>query len=210
MYPLGLSCSDCSNVILGFKGDNCEENRDECVEDNPCLNNGTCTDTFGSYECECVPGFTGKNCGVDIDDCIDEPCDNEGTCIDLVNGFDCDCNDTGYEGPTCGEDIDECAISSVCQHGGTCINQPGYFTCECPEGYTGNVCESRVSVSSLWPQTPFPTDRGSKTQEIPEVRITYPMCLPMKVFLVILKSVKSIQRYPNSLSFSITSTTNIF
>ncbi|XP_064617081.1 protein crumbs-like isoform X2 [Liolophura sinensis] len=146
----GATCEQ--NVLLmnytchctsGFKGDNCEENRNECVEDNPCLNNSTCNDTFGSYNCACAVGFTGKNCGVNIDDCIDEPCENEGTCIDLVNGFDCNCTDTGYEGATCSEDIDECAISSVCQHGGTCINEPGAFTCQCAKGYAGDLCERK-------------------------------------------------------------------
>ena len=27
-----------------------------------CENNSTCTNTFGDYECDCLPGFAGKNC----------------------------------------------------------------------------------------------------------------------------------------------------
>lgn len=34
---------------------------DECVGD-PCLNSGNCSNTPGSYKCECIKGFEGKNC----------------------------------------------------------------------------------------------------------------------------------------------------
>ena len=31
----------------------------------PCKNGGTCTETFGSYMCLCLPGWTGQDCGTD-------------------------------------------------------------------------------------------------------------------------------------------------
>ena len=34
---------------------------DDCSQD-PCLNNGTCTDQVDNYHCECVEGFNGTNC----------------------------------------------------------------------------------------------------------------------------------------------------
>ena len=34
---------------------------DECLND-PCLHNGNCTNTDGSYTCSCVPQWTGYNC----------------------------------------------------------------------------------------------------------------------------------------------------
>lgn len=34
---------------------------DEC-KNNPCKNGGTCTNSKGSYKCNCVQGFTGKHC----------------------------------------------------------------------------------------------------------------------------------------------------
>ena len=36
-------------------------NIDECLTDL-CENGGTCTDTEGSYKCDCPCGWTGKNC----------------------------------------------------------------------------------------------------------------------------------------------------
>lgn len=33
----------------------------ECVS-SPCLNNGTCTNTIGSYTCACSTVFSGKHC----------------------------------------------------------------------------------------------------------------------------------------------------
>lgn len=48
--------------VPGFSGPNCNMNIDECKLKSPCQNNATCTDTPGSYKCECSPGFAGKNC----------------------------------------------------------------------------------------------------------------------------------------------------
>lgn len=50
-------------VSYSYKGTNCEENINEC-EEKPCLNSGTCFDTYGSYSCECLSGFTGQNCEI--------------------------------------------------------------------------------------------------------------------------------------------------
>lgn len=33
----------------------------ECTTD-PCINNGTCINTYGSYYCRCPPGWEGVNC----------------------------------------------------------------------------------------------------------------------------------------------------
>ena len=39
----------------------CFSDIDDCAE-SPCLNEGECVDEVTSYQCECKPGFEGKNC----------------------------------------------------------------------------------------------------------------------------------------------------
>ena len=34
----------------------------ECVTIQPCMNGGRCFNLFGTYACECVTGWMGKNC----------------------------------------------------------------------------------------------------------------------------------------------------
>ena len=39
-----------------------------------------------------VSGFTGENCEVNIDDCVNNVCQNGGTCVDGVNTYTCTCH----------------------------------------------------------------------------------------------------------------------
>ena len=50
-----------------------------------------CTDLLNAYTCSCDPGYTGQNCGENINECalaklITEPCKNGGFCVDGVIG----------------------------------------------------------------------------------------------------------------------------
>ena len=47
------------NCTAGWNGSNCTDNIDEC-ESAPCVNGATCIDQLNSYECVCVPGYTGR------------------------------------------------------------------------------------------------------------------------------------------------------
>lgn len=58
------------------------------------------------YECLCVPGTTGVNCEININECESSPC-KWGQCADKVGGYACECEE-GFEGPHCEIDIDEC------------------------------------------------------------------------------------------------------
>ena len=72
----------------------------------PCLNGGKCVDLgdvkHGDhyYKCVCKPGFTGKNCEININECDPSPCLNGGHCVDGVNDYTCKCP-AGYAGKDC-------------------------------------------------------------------------------------------------------------
>ena len=51
-----LYISTCSIALKSYFSD-----IDEC-EGNSCMNNATCRDGVNSYECLCIPGFTGTLC----------------------------------------------------------------------------------------------------------------------------------------------------
>ncbi|XP_041061476.1 neurocan core protein [Carcharodon carcharias] len=74
---------------------------------NPCLHEGTCLSNRTIYTCNCVPGFTGENCEIDIDECQSSPCENGATCVDGINSFTCLCLPS-YAGRLCEEDTEGC------------------------------------------------------------------------------------------------------
>ena len=62
-------------------GVGCEVNINEC-ENKPCRNEAVCVDGINEYTCQCLPGYEGTRCQVDIDECNKySPCQNEAKCI---------------------------------------------------------------------------------------------------------------------------------
>ena len=113
---------------------------DECLERLGICNNGACTNIAGSFQCNCLPGFsltTNKEQCVDIDECSRSPglCGN-GTCINSLGSYMCRCNagfQVGFTGDC--QDIDECrSMFALCRNG-RCRNTVGGVTCDCPTGY---------------------------------------------------------------------------
>ncbi|KAK9712540.1 Laminin G domain [Popillia japonica] len=100
---------DCTNT--GYKGDKCEININDC-ENNPCTNGGTCQDEIRDYTCICPPGYIGKACEIDVDECKKQ---------DEIRDYTCICP-PGYIGKACEIDVDECK-KQPCLHGGTCLQR---------------------------------------------------------------------------------------
>ncbi|XP_076126121.1 protein crumbs homolog 2b [Alosa pseudoharengus] len=140
----------------GYEGENCQIDVDECASE-PCENGGECVqlsdeDSYGllpqlarefsyaraaGYLCQCIPGFIGENCSINVDECESQPCVNGGICEDLVNSYQCVCP-PGYTGVVCEVDVDECA-SNPCQNGGTCQDGINAFFCTCADPAPGQL-----------------------------------------------------------------------
>lgn len=58
---------------------------------NPCEHAGKCMNTDGAFYCECLKGYAGPRCEMDINECHSDPCQNDATCLDKIGGFTCLC-----------------------------------------------------------------------------------------------------------------------
>ncbi|KAJ8936905.1 hypothetical protein NQ318_010932 [Aromia moschata] len=147
-------------------GKTCDIDINEC-ESNPCQFNGTCLErsnqtlydaalvaqldielppaferpfnyssAFG-YECLCVPGVTGQNCEINVNECESNPCPQRrllrqsGRLPLRVRG--------GLRGESCDKDIDECVKYRPCVYG-SCMDRVANYYCHCDAGYGGKNC----------------------------------------------------------------------
>lgn len=68
-YFLSLSLLDSIYLSIGFSGELCNYEYNEC-DSNPCLNDGQCTDHIGGFSCKCTRGYTGKRCHIKVSICF--------------------------------------------------------------------------------------------------------------------------------------------
>lgn len=78
----------------------------------PCRNEATCLNKINNYECVCPPGYEGKDCSIDINECISMPCREGSTCIDGIDEFTCICQ-PGLSGRICDINIDDCEVKKI-------------------------------------------------------------------------------------------------
>ncbi|VDK46803.1 unnamed protein product [Anisakis simplex] len=144
---------DCKCPHL-YVGKYCEEKLEYCSKKlNPCQNGGKCTPTGDHYTCKCLPGFSGSNCSINIDDCVNNLCKNNAICVDGIQSYTCECVD-GYTGKFCElapisndlyPNISPCHAHS-CEHG-ACKQTETDIQCSCFEGYTGQRCDRLRAVA---------------------------------------------------------------
>ncbi|CAH1259457.1 HEG1 [Branchiostoma lanceolatum] len=72
----------------------------ECVGDvtDPDCTSKDRASGFDGYWCNCTsaPGWSGRLCQTDYDECLSMPCPSNYTCIDQVNGYVCECGNPGW------------------------------------------------------------------------------------------------------------------
>lgn len=95
----------------------------ECLN-NPCKNQGTCSNNVGGFTCTCKSGWRGKLC-------------ENGKLLrnKWVNQKSVSC--ISYASPS---DVDECA-NNPCKNNGICTNKEGVYSCTCLAGWQGQHCE---------------------------------------------------------------------
>lgn len=99
-----------------YQGIFCESIKDLCSQKN-CINGGNCIEISDEAYCECLPGYQGDLCEVEIqvDFCANSPCGNA-TCVNKQDDYECICGE-GVIGKRCHLqpcDYDPCPKNSLC------------------------------------------------------------------------------------------------
>ncbi|XP_071132432.1 uncharacterized protein [Mytilus edulis] len=132
------SCTECppDQVTASTGSSAANQCYDPQVCSNDICNNGTCMpmDSGRHFVCDCLPGFIGGVCDVNLPECDSNPCVN-GDCVDGVNSYSCTCYQ-GYTGHNCEISINDCSLNT-CSNG-TCIDGVNSSSCLCYDGFTGD------------------------------------------------------------------------
>ena len=102
---------------------------------------------MNEYSCECQPGYSGKNCQKNIDECAASPCHYRGICLDEINDYECVCQ-TGFEGKNCSSMIDHC-VKNPCQNGGDCKALLDDYKCKCADHISSGFFLHEINRESV-------------------------------------------------------------
>nr|XP_032830111.1 complement component C1q receptor-like [Petromyzon marinus] len=169
------------------------EDVDECARDDPCQQQGLCTNTEGGFVCDCVEGYQLVNLTEceDIDECEYEPCDEH--CVNTDGSYECTCP-RGYQQDKSGlgcHDVDECDLGAhACHH--VCNNTEGGYECSCDEGWhleADNVTctpdRSLLDSTTTTTMTTTTTDRVNITSTESTPNLAFHVLLPVAIALVL-------------------------
>ncbi|KAM4796587.1 vitamin K-dependent protein S [Rhinophrynus dorsalis] len=213
-YPKYLAClgahrTGMSNKLsyLNFDGPSdlrscINEIPDQC-NPLPCNKEGykECKDGKGDFSCICKPGWQGKLCEEDINECENPENVNAGCnqrCYNMPGSYRCACEDGYYllaNKHIC-NDINECELNPNICGAAKCQNTPGKYECECDDGYRYNtssmVCEdidecaentcSQVCVNSPGSYTCYCDGRKKfKLAQDKKSCDSIPVCVPLNL-----------------------------
>lgn len=118
---------------------------------NRCFNGGKCLDGPGlDFYCSCLPGWNGRLCEAEINECDSNPCHNGGICVDKLNSYLCACP-MGYAGDECQEEIQICD-NNPCKNNALCLLEEEIPTCYCVPDFHGTKCEYQYDECLLNPK----------------------------------------------------------
>ena len=150
-------------------GDCATKQTGHCSDTMTCPDNSQCVViSSDSYNCVCLPGYTGESCAVQIlsqssnflglETCTSANCSYSGECVYVGSmNFSCNCSD-GFTGtwcetayvdpdnctqPNCA--VNDCLAIIRCKNG-RCINNNGSYYCKCDYGYEGASCGDVVTT----------------------------------------------------------------
>ncbi|KAK3743376.1 hypothetical protein RRG08_061312 [Elysia crispata] len=133
----------------GWEGSNCAWDIDECRRDSDLCNHGTCSNSLGSYSCNCPDGYSGDHCETIDDPCDSNPCQNGGQCYSGADNREhiCICQDD-WEGTDCSIRKDPCD-NLPCMSRGVCnsTEDKTSYSCYCSYPYFGSNCEETMTTT---------------------------------------------------------------
>lgn len=144
LCPINEECSSPTGLCVcekGFQRDansTCIDN-DECSKSNQCDENAVCSNSVGSFSCDCNEGFYGTGEACAPGQCFDGACPENQVCKSKTSVCHCPKNFTLVDDDC--TDVDEClSPSQYCPVLSSCVNNNGGYECQCYIGYDGFNC----------------------------------------------------------------------